>query len=202
MPIQEEIVRSIFAAWRIARFDAGAMRFFNLSLEGFWRSFIAAGLILPFYLVLVGLEFSHVAEQIESQLQPSQKAMLQVTLFGYASIELLNFAVRWAAWPLLMVPVTRFFKLDANYVPYIIAANWGAVLRFAVMFPIFLLFFFEVLPQQAIGALLVIAYISVLYYEYLLVRAGLQCDWITAAGVVALKFIVDLGLNHSFNQLH
>ena len=44
MPLNQEVARSIFAAWRIARFDAGAMNYFNLTLEGFWRSFFAAGL--------------------------------------------------------------------------------------------------------------------------------------------------------------
>lgn len=201
MPLSQEVVRSLFAAWRIARFDANAMSYFNLSLEGFWRSFAAALIVLPFFLLISGLQVAYVNEQ-QAGVPSAQMAAEDMSMFGFLFIEIISFAAIWAAWPLLMIPVSRFFKLDANYVPYIIAANWGAVLQFALVMVAQLLLFSKLLPSQLGSILFIMAYLTALYYTYLIARAGLKCDAMTAIGLVVLSMVVDIGLGVAFSQLH
>ena len=42
MPSQREIIAALFGSWRLMRFDADGMNWFDFSSAGFWRSFYAA----------------------------------------------------------------------------------------------------------------------------------------------------------------
>ena len=47
IPDQQEVIRSIYGAWRLPWLDRSGMGHFNLSVDGFWRSFFAAVLVAP-----------------------------------------------------------------------------------------------------------------------------------------------------------
>ena len=51
MPDREEVLGALYGAYRLARIDPAGMTYFNLSFEGFWRSFFAAVLVAPAYAV-------------------------------------------------------------------------------------------------------------------------------------------------------
>ena len=53
MSVWPEINSSIYGAWRLARRDPGGMNYMNLSVDGFWRSFIAIGLSAPAYILIL-----------------------------------------------------------------------------------------------------------------------------------------------------
>ena len=91
-----------------------------------------------------------------------------------------------------------FFIANASKV---LAANWGAVLQNTLLFAAQFLVFSGLFPDQLAGILLVICYITVLYYGFLVVRAGLQCDVIMAIGLVVLKTLVVIGISIGFRQL-
>ncbi len=57
MPDVAFFTRSLTGALRLARFDAGGMAAFDVSFEGFWRSFWAAGLVLPLYIFFLAINF-------------------------------------------------------------------------------------------------------------------------------------------------
>ena len=61
MPPKQEIVASLYGAWRLMRLDPTGMTYFNLSADGFWRSFFAAVIVAPAYVlfVVVGLATAH-----------------------------------------------------------------------------------------------------------------------------------------------
>ena len=40
-----EATRSIHGAWRIALMDRNALSYFNVTIDGFWRSFVALGVV-------------------------------------------------------------------------------------------------------------------------------------------------------------
>lgn len=199
MRLNEEIVRSLFAAWRIARFDANAMSYFNLSLEGFWRSFTAALIVLPFILLMSTVQFGE--SDATAALQASPSTEEGSSLLGGLIFETIKFVCIWAAWPLLMIPVSRFFGLSANYVPYIIAANWGAVLQAALLLTAQFILFSQIFPSQFASLLFIMAYVTALYYSYLIARAGLQCDVLTGIGLVVLNTVVEIGLGIGFGGL-
>ena len=48
---RDEIARSLTGAWHLFLDRPDAMRYFDLSIEGFWRSFRAIVLLLPAYIL-------------------------------------------------------------------------------------------------------------------------------------------------------
>jgi hypothetical protein len=53
MPSYAEIQRALQGAWLLARGDTRGMGLFDLSVEGFWRSFAAALLAAPAYVLVL-----------------------------------------------------------------------------------------------------------------------------------------------------
>ena len=186
MTLGAEIVRSIRGAVRIALLDPDAPAWFNLTIQGFWRSFLAPILLAPFYLAIILDESG--GEAAEATDQGSS-----------VFVRILAFAVGWIAFPLLMIPIARMLQLGGAYVSYIIMWNWSAVPQAAVMIPA--IAGLDVLPQQTRGLLFMSATVTVLFYGYLVARAGLRCAPFTAAGVVALDLVLSLLVNAAFRNL-
>ncbi|MDX2142565.1 MAG: hypothetical protein SFV19_04360 [Rhodospirillaceae bacterium] len=58
IPSLREIVYGVFGAWRLARLDRSAMVHFDRTVEGFWKSFFAAAIVAPAYLILVATDLA------------------------------------------------------------------------------------------------------------------------------------------------
>lgn len=185
--LSEEIVRSVRGAVRIAMFDAGAPAWFNLTLQGFWRSFLAPVLLAPFYLLLIMQEPTEVAA--EAAADPG----------GLTLVRIGSFVLGWIAFPLLMIPIARLLQLSDTYVSYIIMWNWSAVPQAVLMIPATAAL--GLLGQGAGSMLLMAATVTVLFYGYLVARAGLRCPAFTAAGVVALDVVLSLVVNAGLRSL-
>ena len=190
MPLAQEIYQSLYGAWRIACMDAGAMRYFNLTIDGFWRSFIAAVLLAPFFLITnivneTGAGAQHLADNA----------------VGYAIVWLVVWFVGWAVFPLIMVPVASLLNLSGTYVPFIIAWNWSSMLMAAVLYPLSFLFGLGVIGEGGAALLLMAARMSVFFYAYLVARTSLQCSLAVAVGIVLLEFLLGLLILGGANQL-
>ena len=57
MPSANQVMYALYGAYRLARFDAAGMRYFETSIEGFWRSFFAAVIVAPPYALLLFLRY-------------------------------------------------------------------------------------------------------------------------------------------------
>ena len=179
MPDREEVYHSLYGAYRLAFLDQSGMMYFNLSVDGFWRSFFAAVLVAPGFAVLV-------IEKLVTRPDPID--------LGWATlIQMLAFGLSWAAFPLVAVVLTQLLGLSRNYVPLIVALNWAAVLQVAVFLAALLLGF--LIPGMLGGLLLVIITCGVLFYQWFVTRTALQ----TTGGVALLMVLVDLVLNTAIN---
>ena len=105
MPLSEEISRSGRGAFLFARFDARGLGYFNVTLDGFWRSFIGALVVLPLTVLTMMTE----ARGAEIDWLP----------------ELLRYAGDWLLFPLVMIPIARLLGLSQQYVPFVIAYKIG-----------------------------------------------------------------------------
>lgn len=179
MPLGLEITRSIRGALRIALLDPDAPAWFNLSVEGFWRSFLAPVLLAPFYLALILNDAGEAAEGVD----PGAATFARIAAY----------VAGWAAFPLVMIPIARLLQLGGAYVPYIIMWNWSSVPQSAIMLPASAAF--ESLGERAGGMIVMFATVTVLFYGYLVARAGLRCPPLTAAGVVTLDLVLSLLVN-------
>jgi hypothetical protein len=174
IPDQQEVVRSIYGAWRLARLDQSGMAQFNLSVEGFWRSFFAAVLVAPGYALLV-------VQELTSRPEAVSPAWAFV-------VETLAYVIGWAAFPLIAIIATHLLGLSRNYAAMIIAANWAAVLQIALFLVAVALGF--VLPALA-GFLVTIATVAILSYQWFVFRTALD----TTGGIAIALVLVDLLVN-------
>lgn len=183
-----EVTRSIHGAWRIARMDPDAPNYFDLSINGFWRSFMAVLVVAPFYLLFLIVNYGNQPGLV----LPTGPV---VSTEYYVTIKLITYVLGWLVFPLIMVPISRLLDLSQNYVRYVIVWNWSNVLVMAVILPTVLMFPPAADAGHSAKLVLMAAQITMLFYGYLVVRAGLGSKALTAVGIVVLDLLLSLFLS-------
>jgi hypothetical protein len=172
----EEAVRSIFGAYRLARLDSRGITLFNGTREGAINSFWAAGLLLPFYAILIAFKW----------------AGEEVALGQLMIVESLAYVIAWTAFPVLMIPVAKALNREERYFGFVAAYNWTQVVQMiAVIVPV-LLISGRVLPMEIGSVLLFVAHLLVLIYEGWVIKLALSVGGLEAAGLVLLDLMVGL----------
>lgn len=174
----DETFRSLYGAWRLARFDPAGLDYFNVGTDGFWRSFFAAVLVLPLYLILLGLRYQTASEHVPA-----------ARFFG---IEIIAFIIAWLAFPVVMISVAAAIGREQFFVRYIIANNWASVLQNGVYLPIVILGILGVLPEAASGFLSLVALLWVMAYSWFIARSALDITGGAAAGIVGLDLLISI----------
>lgn len=189
MPSRQEILGSLYGAWRILRMDPAALGYFNQTADGFWNSFFAIVLVTPAFALIsyIGAE----SLPPDALGQPPSTGLL---VFGH----LLAFLGAWVAYPVAMIWLTRLLGLSHRYVLYIVVWNWSNVVGAAIFLLVTLLLWTGLIPSGLSDALQIFTFGYVLFYSYLVARAGLDCTLGTAIGVVVfevvLEHIIDLAV--------
>jgi hypothetical protein len=182
-----EASTALYGAFRLARLDAGGLSFFDASVDGFWRSFYAALLVAPLYLLLVLVRY--------------------VTEFGEASsvryvlVESIAYAISWLAFPVLMDVVSGFLGRRERYIRYIVAYNWAAVLQNALYLPIVIFGITGAIPQGAASTLAVVALALIFAYIWFITRSALAVPGPTAAGIVVADFLLSVLIQATADRL-
>jgi hypothetical protein len=180
MPDRAEVLSALYGAYRLAWFDAAGMTYFNLTFDGFWRSFFAAVLVAPAYAILVGL-------QVASEEEPVNPGLLLLT-------ESIGYVLAWGAFPLIAIVLTRLLGLGRNYVALIVALNWTAVLQTALFLAVVLL---NPLLPEILGTLAItLTTGAILVYQWFVIRTALE----TTGGVALMLLLVDLILTSMINM--
>src|SRR5438067_6056815 len=107
---------AIGGALKLARGDARGLGFFDISVDGFWRSFRAALICYPMYLVLLSFRVT------EAQLAASSVPRI-------IAVETIAFAIAWVAFPLLILPLARLLGRENRFLLFMVAYNWSQVLQ-------------------------------------------------------------------------
>jgi hypothetical protein len=176
MPSTSEVVAALYGASRLLRFDAAGMGYFDLSVDGFWRSFFAAVPTAPLYAILVALELGRRPEAVN---------------VGWTVVVwTLAYGVGWAAFPLAAVPLTRLLRVTDRYVALIVAYNWASVPQTLIILVAALLEASGVMPGGLGTITMLGATLFVLVYHWFIARTALDVGGLTAAGVVLLMLII------------
>lgn len=178
MPSRQEVLRSLNGAWRLAWLDRSGMSYFDLTVEGFWRSFFAAVLVAPGYALLVAQKLLARPEEFSA-------------IWAFV-VESTAYVVGWAAFPVVAIGLTQVLGLGRNYSALIIAANWAAVIQIGA----FLAAVGVAFVAPPLGSLLVtLATAAILFYQWFVVRTALQ----TTGGLALIVVLVDLLVNTAIN---
>jgi hypothetical protein len=176
LPSQAEIARSLQGAWLLAKGDPRGLDLFDLSLEGFWRSFAAALLAAPAYALVL-------LEQYAVLGWPQHVA-------GTILAELVAYVCGWIAFPIAAIFLTRLLNLTQRYVPLVVAGNWAGALQIGLYTVVVVASL--VLPREMRTILLLAATMAVLAYQWFVIRTALGTSGGTAFGLVVIDVLLSM----------
>jgi hypothetical protein len=182
VPSLREVVSSVYGAWRLARFDPQGMVFFDTTLGGFWRSFFAAVIVAPAYVVVV----LSVGDS-ERHADPLR----------YGLAESIGYVLSWVVFPLVMEWLSRQLGCRARYLSYITAYNWAAVIEHLLLLPVLMITSHGVLPDAVGHILWLLTLAFVLAYAWFVTRTALAVTAATAAAIVGL----DIALSYAISSV-
>lgn len=179
-PVWHEIDRGIRGALRLARRDPDAMASFDLSIAGFYRSFLAALVTAPAYLLQAAGSLS------QGPWPSSPDGPVSGFYLGFS--EALSYAIGWLVFPLAAIPLTRLTGLTARYVPLVVASNWAGVVQALAL--MFIQLIGEQVGGQGGAVLLLGGVVLVIAYEWHVLRMALQAPGLTVTGFVLADILL------------
>jgi len=179
-----EVQTAVVGALRLAIGDRRGLGLFDISIDGFWRSFRAGVICYPLYLLLVGF---HVAA---AKWEASGVAPILI-------VETIAYVITWVAFPLLILPVARQLRRDDRFLAFMVAYNWSQIPQTVVVALVVLDGATGLLPPAEASIAGLLAVIATLVYEWYIARVALAVTGIQAALVV----IIDLLLNTAMGRI-
>jgi hypothetical protein len=170
-----EIVRSVYGMARLARLDPIGFEWLDRSVEGFWRSFRIAVLLLPAFALHVFYDLSD--------------AEIAASLPRILAIEGIYYIIAWTAFPVFVHPIAVALGREQRYVGYIVAINWSQVIQYGVLIPVETLIFLG--QGGGIGTFLgVVVFFALVFYLWFIAKTALDIPGTTAAGIVVLDILI------------
>lgn len=183
---RDEIVRSLTGAWRLFLDRSDAMQFFDVSADGFWRSFYAIILIFPAYALVA------ISERARIFADPAAAAVFNSDAFIVNKALTLGFD--WITLPVVLALAAPMLRINRNYAPFVVARNWGAVLSIGLFAVAHLLFLLGIIGGGTASVLSLVVLVAVIRYNYLIARRALGVDIGFAIGVVIGDFMISLAI--------
>ena len=180
---------NLAGAWLVMRGRAEGLNRLDLSLEGFWRSFAAILLIIPF--AVLGLIS-------QRELVPEDVGAPPDAGIGLEAVALLG---DWLTFPLVFAVIARPLGLAGRYVPFIVARNWASVLITAMVSLIHAAHVVGLLPSEFASLLLFVAVAIALRFSYVIARTTLGVPLTMALPIVLLDLLISLTVWSAFDQL-
>ena len=170
------VTNALYGAYRLARADTNGLSYFDNSTAGFWRSFFAAVLIAPLFLILLIIRFN--VDDIGA------------SAVRFYTIEAIAYVIGWVLFPLVVFYLVETLAKQERYVGFIIAYNWAAVLQNGFYLPFAILFQLGLIPGEAAGLLNLLLLGLVLAYTWFVAKSALDISGAVAGGII----ILDVGL--------
>lgn len=172
----------------LARGKSDAMQWFDLTLAGFWRSFLAVALAYPGFAVMAWCERA---------LMTSPPAA--GPYFAWESVAYVGQSV---AFPAVMIFLARMLRLGGTYVPFVIAYNWSAIWVTALLLPPLALLGLGLVGLTLGGLLNLAASIASVYYRWTVTRVSLATTGFTALGLVVVDVVLSIGIAMAARQFY
>lgn len=176
IPSRQEILNCVYGAWRLARLDATGVQYFDDSPAAALRSFFAAVLVAPAFVIALLLG-DHRAPAIGPQ------AIVLVVLLSYC--------LSWAAYPVIAFRICQVIDREKAFFRFLSASNWASVIAAHLALVVAVLNGGGIVPE-ALAPLLELAMFSYLVtYQWFITRHCLAVGLGAAIGFVALQSLID-----------
>jgi hypothetical protein len=174
---------------RLAVGDRTALACFDRTLDGFWRSFRAAVICYPLYLVLLAMRVS-VAEWQRSG------------GWRIVIVETIGYVIAWVAFPLLMVNVTRWIGRAYRFFDFMVPYNWCQVPQSLLFVLVGIESGSGLLSANASETIDVVAAVATLVYEWYIARIALETTGSAAGFVVLVDLVLGVFLSRISGSLY
>lgn len=188
-----EIQRSLTGAWRLFLGKPDAMRFFDASVDGFWRSFSAIILVAPLYALTA------LADRVDMLTDANPADDIGNVPFWAAKA--LTLAFDWVTLPILLGLIADFIGIRRGYPAFVVARNWATVLMIIPFAAIGLLDLTGLASAESLVVPSLVALIATFRMSYEIARKTLSARADVAIAFVALDFLVSLAIVMSANRL-
>jgi len=179
-----DVAYGLFGAWRLAHFDPNGMSYADRTLDGYWKSFFAAALVLPAHIAILMMTAAQAGDAAAGS---------QASFFRVVSVEGIAYVIDWVAFPLVMVTFAEILARQQQYVGFIVMSNWATVIQVGVILPTSALVMLS--DGAALAVLLnVFAWSAVIVYAWFIARVALDVPGLTAASVIVLDLLISLVL--------
>lgn len=185
MPDRQEIFSSLYGAFRLACFDENGLSYFNISVEGFWRSFFAALLLAPIYILSVGQDI----------LTPEGGFSFWVLL-----VHFFTYVAGLVMFPLVAFLVTDLIGLGHRFTALVVAVNWSSILAFGLL--TVSITFFSLLQQPALGDLILFVILTgLIVYHWFVIKTALETTTLIAIAFVLFDAVLGAMLHQLADRL-
>ena len=184
-----EVQLAVGGALRLARGDPRGLGFFDTSIDGFWRSFRAAVICYPLFLILLGFRVSTARWQAAG-------------LMPIVIVETIGYVISWVAFPLLMLPLSRWLGREERFLPFMVAYNWSQVPQTALFVILAVGAASGLLPRALSQFADLAAAVAVLLYEWYIARVALAVSSSQAVPVVLLDLVLGSVLSRITEALY
>jgi len=189
-----EISRSLDGTMQLLRGSRAGLDRLDVSLEGFWRSFLGILLVAPIYFMVVLAERRLTLEHSLALPEDFDDAR-------FAAAKIFGLGLEWLVFPLVVAALARPLSVQRSYVPYMVAYNWSSVLATALLAPPTLLWALGLLGGEVALLSTLVLLAVVLRFRFLLAKVALGVDATTAGLLVALEFCLGLLVGKIVNAL-
>ena len=177
IPNSREILYRTYGAWRLARFDAGGRQYFDDAPDAALRSFFAAVLVAPAYLISLLLQGSQA-----SDIEP----LTAVLVF------LLAYSLEWTVFPVVVYYVCQAIDRQQAFFRYLSAINWASMISHHLLLVLTLLVVGGVIPASIVSLVSFAFHAYLMAYLWFITRHCLEVSAPAAVGFVALSFFIAL----------
>jgi hypothetical protein len=182
-----EALHGIWGAVRLIRRDPAAFEEFNISADGFWRSFAA---ILP--TAILAWPFFLSSHQFATESAQADGKPLPDTSFASDYVYL---ALAFVIWPLVAVALAKVLGVARNYSRYLIAYNWMSVPAMALGLLPHVLYLSGVLGWQAMVLPSLAVFIGLAYLSWYVALCGLETTPLIAFAFVLAEYALSFALD-------
>jgi hypothetical protein len=171
--LSEYIKRSLKGAWELARANPNSMQFFDLTSDGFWKSFLALGVMAPVFILRAYYNMQGEGDH----------PIMSESIYFVISLPLTAF---------VMIYFTRFMKIAENYAPMVIAYNWVNAFIYCLL-TIVSLALSLLLPESSGSSFMMLLLNSYfgLYVVWFMFKISLNIGGFLAAGVVLFSNLLN-----------
>jgi hypothetical protein len=189
LPSIAEIRAAIRGLGLLLRGDGRALQCYDLSLDGFWRSFwLPFGTLVAYALIM----------------QPSaaELALMDEGEAGFYALDQgAKFLLAWLVYFGLIAGVARVFGLGSRFGIFVILYNWAQAITTAATLPVLAGVSWGLLPGSVLAGWSTALLLAWLYIVMRIARHGLGATLSLALAISALDLLISLAMHRLVDLL-